>query len=185
MWRKTRSTGVICNGADGNRNFDFQWGGPGTSTSECSEIYIGRYPFSEPEVFALAEVGIAEEQIDLYLAIHSYGQYILYPWGHTQDPADNVEDLHEAALQAAEAIEAVSGTKYTTGSSANVLYFASGSSKDWFKGVAQVPLSYTIELPGGGNQGFDLPADRIQPVITETWSGIIAFYNYVIANYRK
>lgn len=185
MWRKTRSTGVVCNGADGNRNFDYQWGGPGTSTSECSEIFIGRYPFSEPETAALTNVALAEARIDLYIAVHSYGPYILYPWGFTFDPADNADDLHKAGLAAAAAIQAVSGTQYVTGNSAELLYFAAGASDDWFKAIANVPLSYTIELPGGGSQGFDLPAYRIQPVVAETWPGIVAFYDFVVANSRK
>lgn len=185
MWRKTRRTGVICNGVDGNRNFDHEWGGPGTSTSECSEIFIGPYPFSEPECATLAEVALAEEHIDLYLAMHSYGQWLLYPWGYTYDPPDNVEELHQVGVQAADAIEAVYGTRYVTGNSAALLYFAAGASDDWFKAIAGAPLSYTVELPGGGNQGFDLPASRIQPVVTETWPGIVAFYNHVVSNYRK
>ncbi|GJQ71038.1 hypothetical protein Trydic_g948 [Trypoxylus dichotomus] len=185
MWRKTRSTGVICNGADANRNFDLEWGGPGTSTSECSDIFMGRYPFSEPETRALADVAIAEENIDLYLAIHSYGRWIIYPWGYTLEPPENVDELQEAGEAAAAAIYAVAGTEYVVGNSAALLYYAAGCSDDWFKGGANVSLSYTVELPGGGNQGFDLPADRIQPVVTETWPGIIAFYDYVINNSRR
>ncbi|GJQ71036.1 hypothetical protein Trydic_g946 [Trypoxylus dichotomus] len=185
MWRKTRSIGVTCNGADGNRNFDFQWGGPGTSTSECSEIFIGRSPFSESETRTLADVALAEENIDIYLAIHSYGNWILYPWGYTFDQAENADELHEVGLAAAAAIEAVAGTQYTVGNSALLLYFAAGASDDWFKAIANAPLSYTVELPGGGSQGFDLPANRIQPVVTETWPGIVAFYEYVVRSYRK
>lgn len=185
MWRKTRSTGTICNGVDGNRNFDYHWGGPGTSDYECSEIYKGPYAFSEPEVAALAKVALEEDQIDLYLAIHSFGQYLLYPWGFTLDPPDNADELQEAGRQAAQAIEALNGTVYAVGNSAGLLYFAAGCSDDWFKAIPGVPLSYTVELPGGGNQGFDLPANRIQPVVTETWAGIVAYYDFLIAKSKK
>lgn len=38
-------------------------------------------------------VGSVADKIDIYLAFHSYGHYILYPYGHTIEPAANVEDL--------------------------------------------------------------------------------------------
>jgi hypothetical protein len=39
--------------------------------------------------------------------------------------------------------------------------------------------AYTIELPGGGDFGFDLPVDRILPVATETWEAIKVLANNV------
>ena len=50
---------------------------------------------SEPEVRALVEkISELKDQIKGYVALHSYGQDILYPWGHAvnQYPKD-VEDL--------------------------------------------------------------------------------------------
>jgi len=51
MWRKNRSTqnGVVCIGADLNRNYDANWSGPGASAQPCSESYHGPALFSEPE----------------------------------------------------------------------------------------------------------------------------------------
>lgn len=66
----------------------------GASQNPCSETYAGPSPFSEPETVALSNfIGSLGHEIDIYLAFHSYGHYILYPYGHTIEPADNVEHL--------------------------------------------------------------------------------------------
>ncbi|XP_064083967.1 putative carboxypeptidase suro-1 [Macrobrachium nipponense] len=51
LWRKNRahSTSSICIGFDLNRKFGYQWGGLGTSSDPCSDIYKGASAFSEPE----------------------------------------------------------------------------------------------------------------------------------------
>lgn len=74
------------------------------------------------------------------------------------------------------AIYASTGAQYTLGNGAIELYPAYGASDDYaaFRGVQ---LAYTFELPGGGQNGFDLPANRIYPVATETWTG---FYQVLV-----
>lgn len=85
LWRKTRKpNNEMCSGTDGNRNFDFHWGEVGASSDPCAETYRGRSGFSEPETVALK--GVLEEikiECKFYLTLHSYGQYLLYPWGYT------------------------------------------------------------------------------------------------------
>lgn len=55
LWRKNRRNPELgdCSGTDLNRNFDYKWGGGGTSNNPCSEIYKGTSAFSEPESQAL------------------------------------------------------------------------------------------------------------------------------------
>lgn len=66
----------------------------GSSQNPCSETYAGPSAFSEPETVALSNfIGSLGREIDIYLAFHSYGHYILYPFGHTIEPAENVEHL--------------------------------------------------------------------------------------------
>lgn len=66
----------------------------GASQNPCSETYAGPEPFSEPETRALSDfIGALDHEIDIYLAFHSYGHYILFPYGHTIEPAENVDDL--------------------------------------------------------------------------------------------
>ncbi|XP_047115367.1 carboxypeptidase B-like [Schistocerca piceifrons] len=174
LWRKTRSyqgsDDPDCMGVDANRNYDFHWGGEGSSTDPCSETFAGPSPFSEPEARNHAAFLRANnDSISLYLTLHSYGQLFLYPWGWTTDYPDNVDELHALGIAATAALAAVRGTQYTVGSSANVLYFSSGSSRDYAKGVPGARFSYTLELPEGGASGFDPEPSAIWPVVTETF----------------
>lgn len=186
LWRKTRkpNEGSTCIGVDGNRNFGYHWGEQGASTNPCSETFAGSAAFDQLETLGLSNLASRYgNQIRLFLTIHSYGQYILYPWGFTGDYSENVEEQHELAVQMDEAIAAVNGTRYTIGSSYNVLYASSGSSRDWFAGALGVAFSYTIELPGGGQYGFDLPASRILGVVTETFEGIKVAQSFIENKY--
>ena len=58
LWRKNRrNNGDGTFGVDLNRNYGFQWGGPGSSGNTFSEIYRGQGPFSEPETDLLTSGG--------------------------------------------------------------------------------------------------------------------------------
>ncbi|KAJ8970944.1 hypothetical protein NQ317_008291 [Molorchus minor] len=184
LWRKTRTPGTICHGTDPNRNFDFNWRVIGASHWQCDQTYAGRMPFSEPETIAIRDYTLKhKDDIKLYLAIHSYGLWLLYPWGHTTDEPDNTAELNELGQLYADAIYAINGTTYRIGSTANLLYYAAGTSIDWAKGVAGIDLAYTLELPGGGTYGFDIDASRIQPVVEETWEGFVAFHDYIYSKF--
>jgi hypothetical protein len=57
-----------------------------------------------------------------------------------------------------------------------------GAADDYALGAANIPYSYTWELPGGGTGGFNPPASEIIPVVTETWDGIVAMVTRAAAN---
>lgn len=78
----------------------------------------------------------------------------------------------------ADAIYNVNGTVFRVGNAANLLYTAYGGGSDYaaFQGI---DMSATVELPGGGDYGFDLPANRIESVIQETWEGLEQILHYV------
>ncbi|XP_037029998.1 carboxypeptidase B-like [Bradysia coprophila] len=178
LWRKTRSINAnnTCVGVDGNRNFAHEWR---ASTNPCSETYGGTAPFTEPEASIVRDVfDRYDNQIKLYVAIHSYGQYFLYPWGYDFVKVDNWEEHEIVGNRFADAVSRVNGTTYTIGNAAIELYIGFGYSDDYsaFRGV---DISTTIELPGGGSYGFDLPASRIQSVVDETWMGIEEMLHYV------
>lgn len=158
----------------------------GASSNPCSETYAGVAAFDQSETIGVRDVASEySAQTRLFLSIHSYGQYILYPWGYTSESPDNVDELQELAEQIEAAIAGVNGTRYTIGTTYNVLYAASGISPDWAKGSLGIDLSYTIELPGGGQYGFDLPASRISDVVAETFEGIKAAHSYIENNVSK
>lgn len=85
MWRKTRQpVSNNCYGTDPNRNFDFHWGEVGASTLSCSDTFMGKTAFSEPETRVLRDIMLSlTGRAKFYLTIHSYGNYLLYPWGYT------------------------------------------------------------------------------------------------------
>lgn len=109
-WRKN-TNGNYCGatstsrGADLNRNFVFQWGCcGGSSTSQCSETYRGPSPASEPEVQSIQTYMrsiFPDQRADpltspapadatgIYLDIHSYSELVLWPWGFTSSVAPN------------------------------------------------------------------------------------------------
>ncbi|XP_014234510.1 carboxypeptidase B-like [Trichogramma pretiosum] len=181
LWRKTMSgmSKKICMGVDANRNFDYQWMSVGASPYACSSQYAGSRPFSEPETRALRDFILSRRGlIKVYLTLHSYGNYMLFPWGFTSELPPNEPVLRCAAELAESALARVRGTRYKIGSSTNVLYAAAGGSDDWAMGVAGVDLVYTIELPGGSYK-FTPPTSEILPVGQETFEAIKVFARYV------
>lgn len=104
LWRKNRggSGNGRCAGADLNRNYGYHWGERGASRQPCSEIFAGSKAFSEPE--SRAQKKFFEEsgvRFDAFLTFHSYGQYILYPWGYDRVVPPDHEDLKKLGNQGA------------------------------------------------------------------------------------
>merc|ERR1712223_82443 len=167
LWRKTRSKhrGAGCVGVDPNRNWGYHWAGQGASGDPCDETYYGPSAFSEPETNAIQKFIMARRNVmKLYLTFHSYGQYILDPWGYARRDTSDKKDLHSMGLAGARAVKSLSGRKYSVGTAAKMLYPAAGGSDDWAKGGAGIKYSYTIELPDTGRYGFILPASKAKGV---------------------
>ncbi|XP_068082104.1 carboxypeptidase B1 [Anabrus simplex] len=181
MWRNTRSRSRSnCYGVDINRNFDFHWGEEGASKHPCSEIYAGSQPFSEAETRALRDLSLSlQGRIQLYLSLHSYGNFILYPWGFTVDLADDADILDSLARTADAAQVKAGGQPYRVGPSARVLYPSAGASDDWEKAVIGVKLSYTVELPGGGRRGFDIPPKELKKNVAPFFEAIRVFGSHI------
>ncbi|XP_065361615.1 carboxypeptidase B1 [Calliphora vicina] len=184
MWRKTRKpASTNCYGTDGNRNFDFHWGEVGASSLSCSDTFKGPTAFSESETKVLRDLMRSlTGRAKMYLTLHSYGNYLLYPWGYTSALPDTWKDIDEVAQAGAAAIKSATGTKYTVGSSTNVLYAAAGGSDDYAFAVAKIPVAITMELPAGGS-GFDPKPAQIEPFVSETWIGIKAMAEKIISKY--
>lgn len=162
LWRKNRRRNSVCMGVDLNRNYGYKWGGQGASRQPCAETFAGSGPFSEPETKAVQDFLLKSAgNFKASLSFHSYGQYILYPWGYDRKvPADHA-DLDRVGKDAAAAIKRISGQDYTVGPAGSSLYPAAGGSDDWAKGTMKLKYSYTVELRDTGRYGFMLPADQI------------------------
>ncbi|KAJ8308626.1 hypothetical protein KUTeg_013500, partial [Tegillarca granosa] len=72
-WRGT-STGV-----DLERNFDWQFGGKGSSGSKSDEEYRGKKPFSEPETVIYTDITDAVD-FDIFVSFHSGINQIYIPY---------------------------------------------------------------------------------------------------------
>lgn len=112
LWRKNRGGNGRgrCAGADLNRNFGYRWGGQGASQQPCSEIYAGRTAFSEPETLA-QKLFMERTAANFrgFLTFHSYGQYILYPWGYDRVVPPDYKDLERVGREAAKVSKIESG----------------------------------------------------------------------------
>ncbi|XP_015522425.1 carboxypeptidase B [Neodiprion lecontei] len=178
LWRKNRANpekGGVCIGADLNRNFGYRWGGQGASKQPCREIFAGTAPFSEPETKAIESFfATSAANFKAYLTFHSYGQYILYPWGYDKRVPPDYADLERVGKQAAAAMKSAggAGSVYTVGNSASLLYPASGGADDWAKAIHKIKYPYTIELRDQGRHGFILPAQYIIPTAKEALAGV-------------
>ncbi|XP_016955181.1 zinc carboxypeptidase [Drosophila biarmipes] len=184
LWRKSRlpsdPTGE-CIGTDLNRNFDYLWMLTGADSDPCSQLYGGPSAESDPEISQLTSYinnSIPDGSIKIYISLHSYGQYVLSPWGHTAlEFPEHYPQMMHVAKGFSDALYRRYGTVFTYGSSATTLYEVSGSGKEWAYAVKNIKIPYTIELRDKGALGFLLPPEDIIPVareVTEGFVGMIA-----------
>ena len=169
MWRKSRSktTNPRCRGVDINRNFDYRWGGEGSSPDICEDIYCGQKPFSEVETLSLARhLYKLRRNIAAFLDVHTYGQMIMSPWGFTRGfPRDH--RTHEDAMRhIAESLAEKNGAQYRVGRSAVMVSATSGNALDWVYGRLRVVHSYGAELRPHSDvmyNGFEIDGQEIAP----------------------
>lgn len=109
LWRKNTND-TTCSfefniGVDLNRNFPFGWACcGGSSGSGCSETYRGANPLSEPETEAIFDYAASvftdlrnDDPTDpapsdtpgVFMDIHSYGEWVLWPFGFDATFAPN------------------------------------------------------------------------------------------------
>ena len=181
-WRKNRrNNGNGSFGVDLNRNFGFEWGGPGSSGNTNSGVYRGPSPFSEPEAQALRDLFLDNQHIVSHIDYHSFGEIIAGPWGYTFTNPPRVDILDGVAEIMSDSIFAVNGHRYLFGDDTNVLGLAAGITNDWAFGDQGV-YSYTIELrPTSFNPGFELPANQIVPTAEENFPAILDLAEFTIA----
>ncbi|RVE71278.1 hypothetical protein OJAV_G00050230 [Oryzias javanicus] len=171
MWRKTRSlnSGSSCRGVDPNRNWDAGFGGPGASTSPCSDSYHGPFAHSEIEVKNVVDLIKSHGNFKSFISVHAYSQLLMYPYGYTcTDVADKAE-LDSLGRAAASRNSLSNGTLYNP---------ASGGSIDWSYDTG-IKYSFAFELRDTGYYGFLLPSNQIIPTATETWLALKHIMEYV------
>lgn len=184
MWRKNRTRNTNGTyGVDLNRNYGYQWGTGGSSSSPSSDTYKGTQPFSEIETRAIKNYIEANENINVLLTVHSYSKLILYPWGHKYSGIETQADkqVHETMAR-----KMAEWNGYEPQQSSE-LYIASGDTTDWSYGQHKI-ISFTFELdPAGGGfggGGFYPGAGVIQPVFDKNIEPFLYLLEYADNPYR-
>ena len=146
-------------GIDLNRNFSYHWGEAGTHP--CDITYQGPLAFSEPENQALRQL-MTTTAFSLVLSYHSYGDYVLYPWGYTTTvPPD-------AGLFAAISGKMASYNGYRPGQSSRTLYTLTGDLCDWAYGAQNIPC-LVVEM----GERFDPPQSALPGLWDENRPGAL------------
>lgn len=155
-------------GVDLNRNHSFRWGEVGSSPFACSLIYRGEGPASEVETQTIQEFASAlipsrratdttmmpVDTPNLLVSLHSYGRWVLWPWGFSQTSAP------ETALLSRLGQRFTDFNGYTPGQSSITLYDTSGDTTDWAYGTLGIP-AYTFEI----GTSFFQPCEDVQGIL--------------------
>lgn len=129
-------------GVDNNRNYPFMWGsgtvlgGNGASGFLLDADYEGAAPASEPETRNVQRILLTQNHTAV-VSNHTYGNLILYPWGHTRKPPPDIAILKGLAESMAEA----NGYRPQPGMD---LYATTGTTDDWAY-AATGTLGFTFE----------------------------------------
>jgi len=131
-------------GVDPNRNYGFDWGGPGASTDPTTQTYRGTGPWSEPETQAVWRLS-QSRPVTVLLTLHTVAALVLRSPGlKTNGLAPDETLLKELG----DKIGSNTGYKSQYGWQ---LYDTTGTTEDWNYGAAGT-MGYTIELgPSGGD----------------------------------
>ncbi|NOG52940.1 MAG: hypothetical protein HND57_01190 [Planctomycetes bacterium] len=174
LWRKNRrNNGDGSFGIDLNRNWEYEWGGVGSSGNPNSDLYRGTDPFSEPETQALRDYILDRPNMTMHIDIHSYGQLVLYPWCFSNQRIEDYETFRSMAVAISDAALAVHGKYYRPGQWYSDLYPSSGTMIDWCYGARSGMMTYNIELRDTGSYGFLLPPEQILPTAQELFAGLV------------
>ncbi|KAL5019531.1 hypothetical protein ScPMuIL_002423 [Solemya velum] len=189
MWRKNRNPNKrkkcrflcgLCYGTDLNRNWDINWGGVGSSSNKCSQTFRGIKAFSEQETRAVRDAVLSTPNNRMFFSVHAYSQLILIPDGFRTEKPDDFADLKRVADRASGAMYNVNGERYQTGTSADLLYIASGNSEDYMRKAdgPGIKWSFTYELrpdADSTHNGFLLDRRWIIPTAKELFASFYTF----------
>lgn len=165
MWRKNRRNNGSSFGVDPNRNYGpmYMWNAAngGSSTTPSSDTYRGPAPFSEPENQAIDSF-MRGHNIKTCLNYHTYGSYLIYPWGYlSRESADSLI-YRDWAYDMTVLNRFTNGTDQQT-----VNYSTRGNSDDYMFGDTTKPIAYAMTPEVGiESDGFWAPSARILPLVT-------------------
>ena len=172
MWRKNRKNNGGSYGVDLNRNFGYMWGydNIGSSGTPSSETYRGTSAFSEPETQSIRNF-TNTKNFKVALNYHTYGNYLLYPWGYISSPSPDDAIFDEFST------DMVAYNGYANGQPPAILYEVNGSSDDWMYGEQTSKPKIFAMTPEVGTTGFwptqaeifPLAIENLMPNLYYTW----------------
>jgi len=172
MWRKNRRLNIDGTyGVDLNRNYGYMWGGSGASPQTSSDTYRGAGSFSEPEIMAMKWL-CESTHFSMALNAHSFGNDLIYPWGHNTDsltPDSTTFKKFGKAMTTQNSYFAGLGVE-------TVGYYVNGDSDDWMYGEQNSkPKIYSMTPEVGASTGssaggFWPPATSIVGICKNTTS---------------
>ncbi|XP_017017082.1 carboxypeptidase B [Drosophila kikkawai] len=164
LWTKNRAhdPATGCYGVNLDRNFEYGWGGTGSTSSPCKNLYRGPKSFSEPETRALRSflTGL-REYLGAYISLGGYGQAIAYPWGDADYVTENQHDLKHVARRAVLALRRLNQAEYSSGTSYRQKLARPGNSADWVQDRVGGQLVYNMFLKDQGRYGYLMPPHYI------------------------
>ena len=176
-WRKNRqpNSNSSCIGTDLNRNWDADWnGGESTSTSACSDVYVGSSAFSATESTVLKNYMESVPNLRGHLDIHSYSALVLGPWGYTNTETPDHAEIVSLGNSMNDAITNTNNYPFIfgVGDANGAIYLASGTMPDWSYDELGA-LGYTFELRPNSSSGggFELPESQILDACAENYNG--------------
>jgi carboxypeptidase T len=171
MWRKNRRNNGGSYGVDLNRNFGYMWGydNIGSSGTPSSETYRGTAAFSEPESQAIRDF-MNTKSFKTTLNYHTYGNYLLFPWGYINNPTP------DDAIFVEFSDDMVAYNSYANGQPPQILYSVNGSTDDWMYGEQVTKPKIFAMTPEVGSSFwpaqsliFPLAIENLQPNLYYTW----------------
>jgi carboxypeptidase T len=184
FWRKNRREIGSNYGVDLNRNYGpmeyWDAANGGSSLSSSSETYRGTAPFSEPETQNIRDF-LAVKGIKNALNYHTYGSYLIYPYGALEVETPDSLIYREFASDMTLHNNYSSGTDQQT-----VGYSTRGNSDDYFYDGDVTSnggkiFSMTPEV-GSSSDGFWPSQSRIFPLAEENIAPNL-YYAWVAGGY--
>ncbi len=164
MWRKNRkNNNDTYFGVDLNRNYGpyYMWNSEnnGSSTSTNNDTYRGPAPFSEPEVAAIDRF-MRAHVIRTALNYHTFGNYLIYPYGYTN------QETMDSVLYREFAFDMTATNRYHLGTDQQtVRYGTRGTSDDYMFGDITKPQTFAMTPEVGPT--FWPPSTSILPLAQE------------------
>lgn len=143
--------------------------GRATSDDPHDDTYRGPRGASESEVRALQDLELKRGNIKGIIDHHGYGQMILYPWGNTRQPVENVAEYRRIG----NLMNAAAGNNFRVMQSIE-LYPTSGGSHDVHH--ANGIMSMTLEI----GRSFQPDPDEIDPIRRYVAKADLVFLDEVV-----